>query len=230
MPAHLGRLHVITDVVLQTRFSHAEVAALVTRGGADTVQYREKRPKLTRELIEVAGAVNAACQANGAACIVDDRVDVAEAVGAAGLHLGKDDLPIAVARKMAPRLLIGGTANSLEEARRVWQQPLDYLGVGPIYGTQSKANPAPVMGLETLHAIADECPVPVIAIGSITAARVPEVLDAGAYGVAVISAITCAPDPQAAAREFTDVIEKWLTDTASNPSPHAGKGQGEGSR
>jgi thiamine-phosphate pyrophosphorylase len=210
MPARLGRLHVITDEVLQTRFSHAEIAALVTKGGADAVQYREKRPKLTRELIEAARAVNAACEANGATCIVDDRVDVAEAVGAMGLHLGKDDLPIAVARKMAPGLLIGGTANSLEEARRVWQQPLDYIGVGPIYGTQSKANPAPVMGLETLHAIASECPVPVIAIGSITAARVPEVLDAGAYGVAVISAITCAEDPEAAAREFMDVIEKWL--------------------
>jgi thiamine-phosphate pyrophosphorylase len=210
MPARLGRLHVITDEVLQTRFSHAEIAALVTKGGADAVQYREKRPKLTRELIEMARAVNAACEANGASCIVDDRVDVAEAVGAAGLHLGKDDLPIAVARKMAPGLLIGGTANSLEEARRVWQQPLDYIGVGPIYGTQSKANPAPVMGLETLHAIASECPVPVIAIGSITAARVPEVLDAGAYGVAVISAITCAQDPEAAARELMDVIEKWM--------------------
>lgn len=210
MPVRLGRLHVITDEVLQTRFSHAEIAALVTKGGADAVQYREKRPKLTRELIEAAQAVNAACEANGATCIVDDRVDVAEAVNAGGLHLGKDDLPIAVARKMAPGLLIGGTANSLEEARRVWQQPLDYIGVGPIYGTQSKANPAPVMGLETLHAIASESPVPVIAIGSITAARVPEVLDAGAYGVAVISAITCAEDPEAAVREFMDVIEKWL--------------------
>ena len=210
MPARLGRLHVITDEVLQTRFSHGEIAALVTKGGADAVQYREKRPKLTRELIEVARAVNAPCEANGATCIVDDRVDVAEAVNAGGLHLGKDDLPIAVARKMAPGLLIGGTANSLEEARRVWQQPLDYIGVGPIYGTQSKANPAPVMGLETLHAIASECPVPVIAIGSITASRAAEVLDAGAHGVAVISAITCAEDPGAAAREFMDVIEKWL--------------------
>ena len=210
MPEALGRLHVITDEVLQTRFSHAEIAALVTNGGADAVQYREKRPKLTRELIEAALGVVDACTANGVTSIIDDRVDVAEAVGATGLHLGKDDLPIAVARKMAPGLLIGGTANSLEEARRVWQQPLDYLGVGPIYGTQSKANPAPVMGLDTLHAIARECPVPVIAIGSITAARVLEVLDAGAYGVAVISAITCAADPEAAAREFMDVIEKWL--------------------
>ncbi len=211
MSKALGRLHVITDEVLQARFTHAEIAALASRGGADTVQYREKRPKLTRELIEVARSIVLACEENDAMCIVDDRVDVAAAAGAHGLHLGKVDLPIAVAREMAPDLLIGGTANSLEEARRVWQTPLDYIGIGPIYGTQSKANPAPVMGLETLHAIARECPVPVIAIGSITASRVPEVLDAGAFGVAVISAITCAPDPEAAAREFADVIARWLS-------------------
>ena len=87
---------------------------------------------------------------------------------------------------------------------------VDYLGVGPVYGTQSKANPAPVLGVEQLRNIVAECPVPVIAIGSITAERVPEVLDTGAYGVAVISAITCASDPEVAAREFAEVIARWL--------------------
>lgn len=207
----LGRLHVITDEVLQDRFTHAEIAALVTRGGADAVQYREKRPRLTRELVADAAAVMAACVASGAQCIVDDRADVTTAIGAHGLHLGKDDLAPAVARRvLGPDVLIGGTANSLAEAREVWQRPIDYLGVGPVYGTQSKANPAPVMGLETLHAIVSECPVPVIAIGSITAARVAEVLDTGAHGVAVISAITCAPEPKAAAREFAEAIAAWL--------------------
>jgi thiamine-phosphate pyrophosphorylase len=204
-------LHVITDEVLQTRYSHAEIAALVTRGGADTVQYREKRPRLTRDLVADASAVVAACVENGASCIVDDRVDVTAAVGAHGLHLGKDDLTPAVARQLlGPDVLIGGTANSLAEAREVWQRPIDYLGVGPVYGTQSKANPAPVLGLDQLRAITHECPVPVIAIGSITAERVAEVLDAGAHGVAVISAITCAEDPEAAAREFAEAIEAWL--------------------
>lgn len=213
--ATLGRLHVITDEVLQTRYSHAEIAAMVTRGGADTVQYREKRPRLTRELVADAAAVVEACAANGAQCIVDDRADVAAAVGAQGLHLGKDDLAPAVARRLlGPDVLIGGTANSLAEAREVWQRPIDYLGVGPVYGTQSKANPAPVLGLEQLAAIVRECPVPVIAIGSITAPRVAEVLATGAHGVAVISAITCAPDPEAAAREFADAIAAWLGEHA----------------
>lgn len=210
-PVALGRLHVITDAVLQTRYTHAEIAALATRGGADTVQYREKRPRLTRELIADASAVLAACTASGASCIVDDRADVTAAVGAQGLHLGRDDLTPAVARRLlGPDVLIGGTANSLAEAREVWQRPIDYLGVGPVYGTQSKANPAPVLGLEQLEAIARECPVPVIAIGSITASRVREVLDAGAHGVAVIGAITCAPDPEAASHEFSEAIAKWL--------------------
>jgi thiamine-phosphate pyrophosphorylase len=211
--ARLGRLHVITDEVLQTRYSHAEVAALAIRGGADTVQYREKRPRLTRELIEDAAAVKRACEDGGAACIVDDRADVAAAVEAQGLHLGRDDLPVSVARSLlGPDVLIGGTANSLEEARRVWQHPIDYLGAGPIYGTRSKANPAPVLGIEHLKAIASECPVPVIAIGNITADRVAEVLEAGAHGVAVLSAITCADDPEAAARTFSEAIAAWLAE------------------
>lgn len=207
----LGRLHVITDEVLQTRYSHAEIADMATRGGADVVQYREKRPRLTRELVADAGAVMAACNQNGAQCIIDDRADVTAAVGAHGLHLGKDDLAPDVARRLlGPGVLIGGTANSLAEAREVWQRPIDYLGVGPVYGTRSKANPAPVLGIEQLRAIVQECPVPVIAIGSITAERVAEVLDSGAHGVAVISAITCAEDPEAAAREFADAIAAWL--------------------
>jgi thiamine-phosphate pyrophosphorylase len=207
----LGRLHVITDEVLQTRFSHAEIAALAVGGGADTVQYREKRTRLTRDLIADAAAVTRACEDGGAACIVDDRADVAAAVEAHGLHLGRDDLPVVVARSLlGPDRLIGGTANSVEEARRVWQQPIDYLGVGPIYGTRSKANPAPVLGIERLRAIASECPLPVIAIGNITVDRVSEVLDAGAHGMAVLSAITCAEDPAVAAKTFSEAIEAWL--------------------
>ena len=184
---------------------------MATRGGADTVQYREKRPRLTRELVADAKAVLDACTATGARCIVDDRADVMAAVGAHGLHLGRDDLAPGVARRLlGPDVLIGGTANSLEEAREVWQRPIDYLGVGPVYGTRSKANPAPVLGIEQLRAIVTQCPVPVIAIGSITAARVAEVLDTGAYGVAVLSAITCVADPEAAARHFAEVIGDWL--------------------
>ncbi len=207
----LGRLHVITDEVLQSRLSHAEVATLALAGGADAVQYREKRQLVTRELVATARGVVAACRAAGGTSIIDDRADVAAAVGATGIHLGRDDLEVKVARQLlGDGFLIGGTANSLEEARRVFATPVDYVGIGPVFGTASKANPAPVMGLEVLASICSESPVPVIAIGNITADRVESVLDTGAYGVAVLSGITCAPDPTAAAREYAARIRAWL--------------------
>ncbi len=209
--ASLGRLHVITDELLQTRLSHAEVAKLALAGGADTIQYREKRPLPTRQLVEAAAAVVAACGDAGAASIVDDRADVTAAVGATGVHLGRHDLEVQVARRLlGDGFLIGGTANSIEEARRVFAGPVDYLGVGPVFGTASKANPARVMGLEVLRRICAESPVPVIAIGNITADRVEDVLATGAYGVAVLSGITCAADPAEAAHGYSERIKVWL--------------------
>lgn len=205
---NIGRLHVITDEVLQTRLSHAEIAELALSGGADVIQYREKRPLKTRELMAAAGAVAAACREAGALCIVDDRVDVAASVGANGVHLGRDDLDVSTARfLLASPFVIGGTANSLEEARRVWRTPVDYIGVGPVFGTNSKANPAPELGLDTLRAIAAESPVPVIAIGNITVDRVADVMATGAYGIAILSGITCAADPAAAARLYAAAIQ-----------------------
>jgi thiamine-phosphate pyrophosphorylase len=208
---HLGRLHVITDEVLQSRFSHAEVARLVIAGGADAIQYREKRPLLTRELVAAAQGVSDACRVAGITSIVDDRADVAMAVAANGVHIGSNDISTTVARRLlGEAFLIGGTANSLAEAKRVWTTPIDYIGVGPIFGTNSKANPAPVMGLDTLARICSESPVPVIAIGNITPERVRAVMEAGAYGVAVLSGITCAPDPRAAAAEYARYLRAAL--------------------
>lgn len=206
----IGRLHVITDAVFQTRWSHGELARLALAGGADTVQWREKRALTTRELIADARAVTQACDEAGSLAIIDDRADVLAAVGAKGLHLGAHDLPVGVARELlGDGVVIGGTANSLAEAREVWLTPIDYLGVGPIFGTASKANPAPVMGLQTLVAIVAECPVPVIAIGNITVDRINEVLATGAYGVAVLSGVSCAVDPAAAAAAYAAAIAAY---------------------
>ncbi len=208
----LGRLHVITDEALQTRFSHAEIARMAIAGGADAIQYREKRALLTREMVAGANDVVALCRSSGATAVVDDRADVAFAVGADALHLGRDDLTVEVARLLlGDTMLIGGTANSIEEARAVFTTPVDYIGVGPVFGTASKANPAATMGLGTLGKICAESPVPVIAIGNITADRVVEVLAAGAYGVAVLSGITCAADPAAAAGAYAERIQAWLS-------------------
>ena len=125
--------------------------------------------------------------------------------------LGRDDLDVATARRMlGAEGLIGGTANSLAEALRVAATDVDYLGVGPVFGTRSKMNPAPPLGLDGFRAIAASVSKPVIAIGSITADRVGSLLEAGAHGVAVLSAIVCRPDPEASTREFRAAVDAWL--------------------
>jgi thiamine-phosphate pyrophosphorylase len=225
----LGRLHVITDTVLQDRFPHAELARLAAAGGADAVQFREKRPWTTRALVETAVAMRRAVEGTGTALVVDDRVDVAAAVGARAVHLGRDDLDVATARRLlGPEALIGGTANSLEEALRVAASGVDYLGVGPVFGTRSKTNPAPPLGLAELHAIVAAVATPVMAIGSLTADRVADVLEAGAHGVAVLSAVVCAPDPAAATDELRRAIDAWLgREVARHPAlPRRGGGAG----
>lgn len=201
-------LQVITDEEIQDRHSHLEIARHALRGGADAVQFREKRPWTTRELMQTAREILDEVRRYESLLIVDDRVDVARSVGASAVHLGRHDLDVVAARAiLGPDAIIGGTANSYEEAERVWQSDIDYLGVGPVYGTRTKRNPAPEMGLETLARICAACPVPVIAIGSITAERIPEVLHAGAHGVAVVSAVVTAPDLEAATRRCVEVLE-----------------------
>lgn len=207
----IGRFHVITDTALQDRFSHVELARLAAAGGADTVQFREKRPSTTRALIEIAGAMRRVLDGAGVCLVVDDRVDVAMAAGVRAVHLGRDDLDVGTARRvLGPDALIGGTANSVEEALRVAATDVDYLGVGPVFGTRSKANPAPPLGLDGFRAIVRAVEKPVIAIGSVTADRVGALLEAGAHGVAVISAFVCQTDPAAAAREFREAVDTWL--------------------
>jgi thiamine-phosphate pyrophosphorylase len=207
----VGRLHVITDEELQSRFSHEELAGLAVAGGADVVQLREKRYRTSRQLMGVASAVAATCAAADALFVLDDRVDVAAAVGARAVHLGRDDLPVEVARRLLGNgTIIGGTANGLEEALKVTATPVDYLGVGPVFGTRSKADPAPLIGLDVLRRIVEACPIPVVAIGGITPERVRDVLETGAHGVAVLSGVVCQPDPEWAARRYRDAIDRAL--------------------
>lgn len=205
----LGRLHVITDEQVQDRFSHVELGRLAALGGADTIQHREKRPRTTRELLQTGHAMLEVIAGHACQLIVDDRADVAAHLGT-GLHLGRDDLPPATARQLLPEAVIGGTANSLTEALAVAREPIDYLGVGPVYGTSTKANPAPTMGLETLAEIARQVPLPVIAIGSITAARIGEVMATGVHGVALVSAVVRAEDPAAATARCREAVDMAL--------------------
>jgi thiamine-phosphate pyrophosphorylase len=199
----LGRLHVLTDAGLGP--AALAVVAAAVGAGAPVIQVRGKGCS-DRELYEFAVAAVRIC-ADRAWCIVNDRVDVALAAGADGTHLGADDLPVAVARALAgPDHVIGGTARDAATAAVLVAAGADYLGVGPAYATTTKAGlPGPI-GPAGVGAVARAVRVPVIAIGGVTADRVPELLVAGAYGVAVVGAVTGAADPAAATADLLQVI------------------------
>ncbi len=194
----IGRLHVLTDTVLQSRFSHVELTRLAIAGGADTIQFRQKTGA-TREMIEIARQLKKICTDAGVAFIVNDRVDVAIASGADGVHLGQDDFPIPLARKLLGQgRIIGGSAAALEEAQKCLAQGADYIGFGPVYPTTSKADAGPVSGISLLKQVVESIPLPIIAIGGVTAKNTPEVMQAGAHGIAVISAVCCQENPEQA--------------------------------
>ena len=201
----IGRLHVITDEVLQDRFDHEALARLALEGGADGIQYREKRPVPDRERLRVARVLAELCAAHDACLVIDDRADLAALVGA-GVHVGPHDLPVADARALVPGT-VGATANDLDRAMVVAAESPSYLGCGPVWGTTSKgADPPPTLGLDGLAAICAAVDLPVIAIGSVRADRVAAALGAGAHGVAVLGAVCSAKDPAAATARIREAI------------------------
>lgn len=180
-----------------------DLARAILAGGARLVQLRAKDAP-SGEFVALARAVKALADRAGARLIIDDRADVARLVGAAGVHLGQDDLPAAAARALlGPEALIGLSTHNLEQVEAALSAGgIDYLAFGPIFPTASKANPDPVQGLDALRLVRARCPLPLVAIGGIGAARLPAVLAAGADAAAVIGAVAGAPDPERATREL----------------------------
>jgi len=201
----IGRLHVLTDTKIQTRFSHVELARLAIEGGADTIQLRDKELS-TRQLIKVAEELKELCKRHNKTFIVNDRVDVAFAVDADGVHLGQDDLPISVARKILGDKIIGGSAGDEGEFLRCLSQGADYIGFGPIFSTSTKLDAGPQVGLGALRAIVEKSPVPIIAIGGIGEHNVWQVLETGVYGIAVVSWVAKAMDPKVATQRLSRFI------------------------
>ncbi len=199
----IGRLHVITD--------RLSVACAALDAGAPVVQLRDKHCS-DRELFDVVRRVVAHAGAVGGRVIVDDRVHVAVAAKADGAHVGADDLPVAAARRVLGHgAVLGGTARDPETAIAQQAAGASYVGVGPVYPTSSKDGlPAP-LGPAGLSRVAAAVDVPVIAISGVTAARVPELVEAGAYGVAVISAVASASDPAVAVTELLDAIARAVS-------------------
>jgi len=197
----VGKLHVLTDVVLQSRFSHIELTRLAIAGGADTIQFRQKSGS-TREMIEIARQMKRLCKDDAdVTFIVNDRIDVAIASEADGVHLGQDDFPIPLAREMlGESRIIGGSAATMDEARVCLSEGADYVGFGPVYPTTSKEDSGPVSGIGILKQVVEAIPLPIIAIGGVSAENAPQVMEAGAHGIAVISAVCCQDDPEHATR------------------------------
>lgn len=204
----VGKLHVLTDIVLQSRFSHLEIAKLAIAGGADTIQFRQKSGS-TKEMIEEARKIKQVCKEAEVSFIVNDRIDVAIASEADGVHLGQDDFPISMARRLlGPDKIIGGSASDKDEAMDCFSQGADYVGFGPVYVTTSKDDAGPVSGISLLKEVVNTIRLPIIAIGGISVENVPGVMKAGAAGIAVISAVCCKEDPTGATRALYEVLNK----------------------
>jgi thiamine-phosphate pyrophosphorylase len=203
----IGRLHILTDTSLQTQFSHVELAELAIAGGADSIQFRQKSGA-SGQMIQIAGQLKESCRKTGVTFIVNDRLDWALASQADGIHLGQEDFPIPLARKiLGEKVLIGGSAGTLEEACKCLQEGADYIGFGPVFPTSSKADAAPAGGLDLLERVVREITLPIIAIGGLTLENIPRVMQTGVYGLAVISAVCCQKDPREAARNLRKVLE-----------------------
>jgi thiamine-phosphate pyrophosphorylase len=202
----IGRLHVLTDFHLQQRYSHSDLAGMAIEGGADMIQFRQKNGNI-RHIIRELQRTAEVCAEAGVSLLVNDRIDLAFLDGASGVHLGQTDYPIDLARRvLGDNAIIGATATTTEQARRAEAEGASYIGFGPVYPTGSKANPASVKGLHGLRRAVDAVSIPVIAIAGISVERIPEVLEAGAHGVAVMTAVTNAKDPVAATRELADAL------------------------
>ena len=214
--------YLVTQQTLSEGRSTVEIVEQAIEGGVDAIQLREKEMS-AKDRYELGQTLRELTEAAGVDLIVNDRVDLARAIDADGVHLGQSDLPISVAREqLGDDAIIGASVSTVSEARLAAITGADYLGVGAIYGTTSKPE-APTaedgLGLDALADIVQTVRIPVTAIGGITAENAVAPIEAGASSVAVISAITAADDPAAAARvlrESTNPATKAETEAADD--------------
>jgi len=195
-------------VITDQQSNPVEMARMALEGGARMVQLRRKSAS-GRDLFEWAVRIQALCREYEALFIVNDRVDIALATHADGVHLGQQDMPVASARALlGSEKLIGVSVSNPSEAAKAAKEGADYLGVGHIFPTSSKEKPMPPIGTSAIRPIIEASGLPVIAIGGIELQNVAEVIKAGASGVAVISAVSGSADPVAATRELVKRIRQ----------------------
>jgi thiamine-phosphate pyrophosphorylase len=203
-------LYLVTDESLSRGRPTAEIVAAAIRGGADVIQLRAKDLPV-REQLAIGRAVRAITREAGVLFIVNDRTDLALALDADGIHVGQDDLPADIARQLVgPDRIVGVSTATVEEARIARNMGSDYLGVGAIYGTATKSDAGAPIGPAAIGIIKAAVNLPVVGIGGIGPRNAAEVIAAGAAGVAVVSAIVAADDPEAAARSLKETVATAL--------------------
>ncbi|MFC7196244.1 thiamine phosphate synthase [Halosimplex aquaticum] len=204
-------VYLVTEERLSAGRATTDIVEAAVAGGADVVQLREKG-RSARERYRLGRELRALTRKADVTLIVNDRVDLARAVDADGVHLGDDDLPVEVAREqLGPDAVIGRSVSFVDDAREAERAGADYLGVGAVYETGSKDDiddDEHGIGPERVAEIADAVDIPVVGIGGVTADNAGPVVEAGADGVAVITAITRAADPEAATRELGEVVSR----------------------
>ncbi len=208
------KFQVITDEGNIPDRTHLEIATAGCEGGATLIQYRDKLSSSLR-MYEVAREIRKITRKKGVGLIVNDRLDIAMAVEAEGVHLGQTDLPIQVARKIWGKdKIYGASASNLEELNKAIKDGADYIGFGPIYGGrivyEVKPDAAPPSGLEILKKAVSTTTIPIIGIGGITEENILEVIQAGVKGIAVVAAVAWAEDMKEAASRLRNIIDFYL--------------------
>lgn len=199
-------LYLVTDRSLSRGRTTLEVVRQAVAGGITCVQLREKHCS-TREFIDQARALQPLLKDKRIPLIINDRLDVALAVGADGIHLGQQDMALADARKIVGQtMVIGISAESVADAIRAEQQGADYIGVSPVFATPTKTDTAEALGLEGIQKIRRAVTIPIVGIGGVNQRSAGAVLGAGADGIAVVSAIVSADDPKQAAADLKKII------------------------
>lgn len=200
-------LYLVTDRDLARGRSTPEIVREAVAGGVTCVQLREKCCTC-REFIEEAKAIRQFLHRRKIPLIINDRLDVALAVAADGMHLGQRDMPLSMAREIVgDRMIVGISAECVADAVAAERGGADYIGVSPIYSTPTKADTAPALGLEGLQRIRRTVAIPLVGIGGLNRDNVAAVIRHGTDGIAVVSAIVSADSPRAAARELRTAIE-----------------------
>ena len=202
-------LYPVTCERLSAGRSNVEVLEALIQGGARIVQLREKDLK-RGDFFRLAVKFREITAKAGVLLIINDHVDVALAAGADGVHLGQDDFPVPEARRIAPELLIGASTHDLEEALRAQEEGADYVNIGPIFPTGTKEGISRFLGPEAIPEIAPRLRVPFTVMGGINASNIGQVLATGARRIAVVTAVTMAPDIAEAVRSLRQQIRSTV--------------------